>query len=67
MEDNSLYHCVDNGKLEVIGKVTIHSASVNLYRCSVCGKEFDDSNYESIATLKDCAEMTNGYYPFLEI
>ena len=54
---DALYHCIDNGELIVIAQVTIHSVSVNLYRCLVCGKQFDDSEYESIASLEDCVEI----------
>ncbi len=54
MDGDELYHIYDGGKLLDTGKtVLIFTAYVEVYRCEVCGKEFDASESESMGTAAE--------------
>ncbi len=51
-------HLVDGGELEYIGLITIHSVSVENFRCAICGLELNISDYDHIGPISEYKEGT---------
>jgi hypothetical protein len=45
-----LIHYDDLGELELVGECTVNGGfgPINLYRCKLCGKQYDGTDYEEI-------------------